>query len=113
MSEQKPLWQQHDERIKALMAQVGMPESMSLYQAFKQFANEFAAPQSPSDGVAGVAQALPVAQDGALRHLVSAHADDLMRCIPILAPAQPAPLQTLSDTAGVDLPVEPNNKGGA
>ena len=29
-----------DERIRRLMAQVGMPDSMSLYQAFKQLENE-------------------------------------------------------------------------
>lgn len=29
-----------DERIKRLMVQVGMPDSMSLYQAFKQLENE-------------------------------------------------------------------------
>ena len=32
--------EESDERIKRLMTQVGMPESMSLYQAFKQLENE-------------------------------------------------------------------------
>lgn len=39
-TEDVPKWKQHDLRIKELMAGLGMPDSMSLYSAFKQFANE-------------------------------------------------------------------------
>lgn len=47
----------HDDIIKRLMANVGMPNSTSLYQAFKQFANELhasahaeTAPLTPAEG---------------------------------------------------------------
>lgn len=41
-AKQRDTWNasKHDEIIKRLMEQVGMPNSRSLYQAFKQFANE-------------------------------------------------------------------------
>jgi hypothetical protein len=39
-----PKWQVSDERIKRLMERVGMPNSMSLYQAFKQHEIEILAP---------------------------------------------------------------------
>jgi hypothetical protein len=46
----KPLWQQHEERIKQLMEQAGFPNSMALYQAFKQFAQELTAGVVPTGG---------------------------------------------------------------
>jgi hypothetical protein len=44
----------HDEIIKRLMADVGMPNSNSLYGAFKQFANELHALATPADTSASV-----------------------------------------------------------
>lgn len=48
-------WQASDERIKRLMVQVGMPNSISLYQAFKQLEMEvrLAAAPPPPDAQAG------------------------------------------------------------
>lgn len=38
----EPAWKVSDDRIKRLMIDVGMPNSMSLYQSFKQLENELA-----------------------------------------------------------------------
>lgn len=65
----------HDEIIKHLMAGVGMPNSTSLYQAFKQFANELHAIAHQPTQAGGQGEAVAwtnEAQLGYLRDLIYA-----------------------------------------
>ena len=49
-------WQESDARIKRLMAQCGMPESLSVYQAMKQLENEIRTALPPRASQVGEAR---------------------------------------------------------